>query len=176
MKRYMHLIFVCSVALLLSACDITFSGNVKIDLLPPGVTIDNAAYSTNFSAKVNGVEQFVICNDRTTELSYSFDFTGNLNSWESFLEGKNTGEKAGEKRFSTTGPFVVRPGHVEVTYEILSSGAPRLTAPELGTEAIVVVPKQPIGYSKLFINVDDFARNFPLSSSFIPILETCQNP
>jgi len=172
-KRNLQFALICLAALVLSACDFTIEGRIDVELdLPPNFTVSNATYATTHRAEVEGLNQFVICDNLDTILSYSFDFNGNLESWSSFLEGEKTKEIAGKASFNAS--QITAPGRVEVTYEIKAGGAPKLVAPDLSTQAIVVIPKPDvIGASKLFINVNGFSRSRPLSSNSIPVLRDC---
>lgn len=130
--------------LLLSACEFTVTGEVTPSE-PVVVTIDtsSASYATNYRAVVNGKEQAVICDDRTTELSYEFSYSGDLIAWTSYFEGVNTGTVEGRTSLSLNDNRVERLSsrRVKVTYTIPANAAPLSTA--IDTQGIVVVPNQP---------------------------------
>ncbi|HHO56387.1 MAG TPA: hypothetical protein ENK21_08340 [Trueperaceae bacterium] len=148
---------------------------VTIDIgLPPGITVSNAGYSTNFTKVINGSTRFVICDDRTTNLNYHFNYTGQLNSWSSFLKGATTGTEKGYASFSSADIFDPANKEVRVTYGIAANVAPLAVAP-INTTGIVPVPKATIiGYTKLFVNINGYAKSHQLVSSKIPVVDNCQ--
>ncbi len=165
MKRgLLFLALMGTLTLLLSACVVSINGGGGN--LPPGVTITNARYETDWEATVNGQLQDVICNDRTTNLTYSFRFSGNLETWTSFLEGATTGREVGRVTLNLNSPNVVwdrTTNTVTVNYRILANAAP-----------LAIVPQPRIlGYTQLFLNVNDFTRDYELFSNDIPVLATC---
>ena len=160
--------------LLLSACTVTIDGGG----LPPGVDIYDAQFTTDWEAPVNGDLQNVICDDRTTNLTYSFRFSGDLDTWESFLRGVNSGDVEGRVTLdledSRVG-FDPSTNTVTVNYEIRAGGAPLLTAPR--PEAITpqaIVPEPVVeGYTQLFLRVNDFDEDYELFSRDIAVLANC---
>lgn len=157
-------------ALLLSACDIIISG----PSVPPSVNVFNASYSTNYEATINGVTQDIICDNRRTELNYTFDYSGNLDSWSSFLRGVESGEIDGLESF--TEADIARYGEVDVTYEIPPGEAPLKEESErLNPQRIVVVPNpQVVGRTMLYVTVNGGSNRIPLSSDrSIPVVNPC---
>lgn len=159
--------------LLLVGCQVSF------DLVPvPGLVLRNASYRTNVRATVDGRERFIICDNRTTTLSYSFDYTGALLSWRSYLRGRNTGTIRGDRRFTLAD--VVRPGRVEVTYTIPPYQAPLSVnelpdAAAIAPESIIVVPRPTVvGASELRLEVNGIGRSVVLSGRDpIPVVDNC---
>lgn len=157
---------------LLASCTGEFT--VTIDLgLPPGITISNAGYSTNFTKTINGTNQFVICDNKTTDLNYHFNYGGSLNSWSSFLKGATTGTIKGQANFTSADIYDPTNREVRVTYGIASHVAPLAVDP-IGTTAIVPVPKATvIGYTKLFVNINGYTKSHQLVSTKIPVVDKC---
>ncbi len=152
-------------SLLLSACEIT----VDVGPLPSGVTISNASWSSNHQADVQGVRQQVICDDRTTMLTYSFQFTGTLGSWESYLQGVDSGQIAGRVQLSLSDPRVnYNPNTrtVTVNYELRAGATPTLLAPQ------AIVPVR-LDYSRLFLRFAGTSQAYSLFSQPIPVLNIC---
>ncbi len=156
---------------------LTSCGNftVTIDIgLPPGIKVSNAGYSTNFTKVINGKTQFVICDDKTTNLSYHFNYTGPLNSWSSFLKGVTTGTTKAQANFTSADIFDPINKKVKVTYGIANHVAPLAVEP-IETTGIVPVPKATvIGYTKLFVNINGYSKSHQLVSSSIPVVDKCQ--
>ena len=168
MKRVLSTALLGSLLLVLSAC----SGVITVDVgLPEGVTITNANYSSNYQANVEGSTQDVICDDRTTELSYSFRFSGNLNGWQSYLRGVTTGNITGRESFTLDSRFVdynSSTNTVTVRYEIPARSAPLAINPQ----AIVIQPKVE-GYTQLFLEFNGATGAYDLLSDDIPVLASC---
>ena len=165
MKKRLALSLVVLITTLLASC--TFSGNFEGEVgLPPGLTISDATYGTDFEATVDGELQDVICNDRTTNFTYSFTFNGNLQSWESYLKGVETDRIAGRISLDLNSDFVdynAATNRVTVNYEIRANAAP---------QAIVVNPVL-AGKTRLFLQFGTY--NYRLLSDPVPILEKCAN-
>lgn len=157
--------------MLLAACEFTISGEITLR-----DNIRNASYSTNFEAVIDGEERFVICNDRTTTLTYSFTYEDRFTNWTSYLQGVDSGDIRGEVDLNLNDSRVqVNGNRVTVTYEIQAGAAPTLSEPVLDSQAIVVVPDA-VGYTRLYIRTADFANPAPLiSNPPIPVLANCQN-
>ena len=168
MKRVLSATLLAGLLLVLSAC----SGVITVDIgLPEGVTITNATYSSNYQATIDGRSRDVICDDRTTELTYSFRFTGNLNSWTSFLRGVNTGQEAGRVTLNLNSSVVdynQSTSTVTVRYQINAGAAPLAVSPQ----AIVITPKVE-GYTQLFLEFSGVSKAYDLLSDDIPVLASC---
>jgi hypothetical protein len=153
-----------SLGLVLAACDITIDWG-------SGFSISNATYSTNFQDRSGGS---YICDNTTTYLTYSFNYSGTLTSWTSYLKGENTGVVKGRTTFTPSSPYVDRYGnnYVEVTYTIPSGTAPLEATSQAAPQSIIVVPNpQVIGYSRLFLTVNGYSH--PLLSNPIPVINGC---
>lgn len=145
---------------LLAACQVNVNGGD----LPPGLEIRNATYGTNFEAELDGELQDVICNDKVTDFTYSFIFDGDLDTWESYLKGVETGRVAGRISLDLDSEFVKydrATGRVTVNYKLNPGAAP---------QAIVISPKV-IGESQLFLQFGTY--NYELLSNPVPILQSC---
>ncbi len=165
MKNSFALTLAVLITALLASC--TFSGTFEGEVgLPPGLTISNATYGTDFEATVDGELQDVICNDRTTNFTYGFNFNGDLRSWESYLKGVETGRIAGRISLDLSSDNVRydrATNRVTVNYEIRANAAP---------QAIVVNPVL-AGKTQLFLQFGTY--NYRLLSDPVPILESCAN-
>ena len=141
--------------------------------LPPGLTVSNLELSSNYTATVDGVRQPVICDDKTTILTYSFNFNGALESWTSYLKGEDTGYVPPESiaTFNASSANVnYQNNFVSVEYEIPRTLAP--TSQPLSSQAIVVNPKT-IGATELYVEINGFAETYDIKFKGIPILAAC---
>lgn len=166
----------CSLALILlvlAACQVT------VDVgMPPGFSVSNASFETNFRATVDGQERYVICDNRTTTLSYRFDYSGTLTSWSSYLRGQTTGTIRGRETF--TSADINTPGRVEVTYTIPRNQAPLSDGLEIQSaispESIIVVPRPTvIGFTQLWLDINGTTRSFNFNNQgrAIPVIDGC---
>ena len=149
-----------------------------------GVVVHDASYRTDARATIGGVDRFVICDDRVTELTYSFDYEGPLDAWTSYIRGVTSDHVIGRETFRPSSAGVSwDPHHVEVTYAIHAGIAPlgidgadagpRPPAPGLGPQAIDVVPvPQVIGYTRLYLELGTSGAR-QLVSKDIPVLADC---
>lgn len=158
---------------LLVGCEIVVTGGgTPYD----GVVIRDAAYRTNATARIDGVDRFVICDDRVTDLSYSFDYRGPLEAWTSYLYGVHTHDTIGRQTFRPSDAGVhYDPHHVSVTYGIHPGMAPLAvdSGHAAAPQGIVVVPvPKVIGYTRLYLEV---GRSAPrqLVSKDIPVVASC---
>lgn len=168
-KKYLFTsLFILMLGLIVTACEFTISGNIDF----PNLEVSNARYATNYRTDEG---RSVICDDRTTELTYSFDYQGDLDRWSSYLEGSRGG-RVGERTFY---PDYRGYGaaHVEVTYGIPPYTAPLSVDPnegEVTPQAIVVVPKPVvIGHTTLYLSVNGYGSR-AFSSDPIPVINNCR--
>ena len=173
MKRFL-LVFVC----LLTGCNIVVESN---PIPTPSLRILEASYSTNFSLS-NG--QPVICDNKTTQLVYRFRYVGELESWTSYLKGRELNQIIGPETF-TPGSAGVSPYETagyEVTYNLPPNTAPYAAQPEAGTvspQAIIVTPvpnPTPIGATQLYLTLkgaNSNAQGYDYRSGDIPVLINC---
>ena len=173
MKTLLKLGLLALALVVLAACDIVIAPSDPDNPRPgrpPGFELLDASYQTNFEADIDGRRRFVICDDRTTFLTYRLEFDGELDTWTSYLRGVNTEEVVGRETFNSRDSRVNRfgDGFAEVQYEIRSGGAPLLVSPQ----GIVPTPKE-IGYTQLFLEVNGYEEGYELSSNDIPVLATC---
>lgn len=147
--------------LVLSACDVVITGEPG-----PGsdIRIYNAKYSTNFDGNI-------ICDNRTTYLTYEFSYDGILTRWSSYLKGLNSGDVFGYDTFYPSDSRVINfnDNYVRVTYAIPPYTAP-LSVPAsdtLNTQGIVVSD----GLSRLYVKLNGLSRDYNLSSKDIPIIQ-----
>lgn len=137
--------------LMLSACTIT--------VFPGGgtgttTTITGLSFSSNYT---DNTGKSLVCDNRTTNLTYSFSYSGSLDSWTSSLIGVQSGQTAGTATFYLTSPEVNAAGNqVAVTYS-LSPGTAPLSVPKTGAispQSIIVSPVIK-GYTDLKITFYD---------------------
>ncbi len=144
---------------------------------PPVLEVLSATYSTDFQDETTGA--FYICDNRSTTLTYSFTYQGQLESWSSYLKGQRLGQTKGERTFEPGGRGVVSTGEqgFEVQYVMSPNFAPYAQGnAEVSPQAIVVVPtpNDPIGATKLYLTLkgaNGDAR--PYSSQDIPVINNC---
>lgn len=160
-------------ALLLVGCEIVFGDPID----PPPVS--NASYRTDYRLDLDGDgegDRSAICDDRVTELTYSFDYTTELESWTSWLEGGFDGREVGRQTFRP-GEDGVRYGNdrVEVTYDIFPGTAPLALPPGgVAPQGIVVVPNpKQIGETILKVRVNGEDFTYTLTSNRIPVIDNC---
>lgn len=172
-SNLIKLSFLTILLALLTSCEGTIKFEVDVGL-PPGIQVFNAGYSTNFTKIINGSSQFVICDNKTTNLKYHFNYSGPLNSWSSFLRGATTGSINGQANFTSIDIADPANHYVEVTYGIANHVAPLAVDP-IETTGIVPVPNATvIGYTKLFVNINSYTKSYQLISSKIPVVDRCQ--
>jgi hypothetical protein len=172
MKHSTWLLFV-GLALVLNGCVIEFVDG------PNTLTVQELGYRTNYRGTINGQDRFVICDDRNTELTYSFEFDGVLGNWRSYLEGGFFSTRVGDVTLNLNSPYVQYDGTtVRVTYLIEPGGAPVLMAPSNTLEsqatdaAIVVVPlPQVIGETTLFVQFNNLERIYEFRET--PVIDNC---
>ena len=171
MKNFLNISLLVFAFVILSGCEIVVTNQPG---RPPNFELLDANYQTNYEADVDGDGElrYVICDDRTTFLTYTLRFEGELDTWTSYLRGVRTGEVVGRETFDSRDTRVNRydEGEAEVEYEIRARGAPLLVAPQ----AIVPRPKVE-GYTQLFLEVNGYEEGYELSSNDIPVLATCGN-
>lgn len=137
------------------------------------VTLTNASYKSEFQAEVDGTESSVICNDEDTAFSYTFTYSGNLQSWSSYFRGVESETETSENQFNLNSDAVeVNGNEVTVRYTIEAGAIPTLVEPALDTQGIVVTPTEP-EFTELFVVVDDNGTDRVLRSGEIPVLEAC---
>jgi hypothetical protein len=164
MKRFVLLLIV-SLAFVLSGCVI------EVVDPPLSFTISNAVFSTNqlLDLGVNGETgeakqpEFVICDDRQTELIYRFSYTGTLSSFRSYLRGEDSGNipPDGDVTFQTSG--LGNPIEVKIT--IPAGLAPLAIEPTgIGVSGI-------IGYSTLHLDFPGTREDIP--SRRIAVIDNC---
>lgn len=170
---WMHLWLFVALSAVLVGCEIVITGPIG---LPPDFRISSASYQTDYSAFVDGVERNVICDDRDTILTYSFNYSGTLDYWTSYLQGVDSGEIAGRVTFTPNDNGVTyTSSSVSVRYIIRPYAAPLLVGPEgVSSEAIVPVPApRVIGESVLLLNINGYSRGYQLISRPIPVVSNC---
>ncbi len=131
--------------------------------LPSGIDIYNESYSTSYRDS----DGFVICDNLTTRITYSFAYDGALESWTSYLRGVTTGEVEGRATFFPESDGVIyNSDFVEVTYTIPPYNAPLSVAPQ----AIVVRPVVR-GYTRLYLQINGYRRGYDFLSRDIPVVD-----
>ncbi len=115
------LLFLSPLALGLSSC-----------LLVGDLALTITEFSTNFLVG----NESVICDNRTTTVTYRFNASGDLASWQSVLIGRATGAEFGRQNFIPTDDQDPDNRRVRVSYEV-----PPFTAPlRVQPQSIVVTP------------------------------------
>lgn len=176
-------VFLVFAAVLLGGCEVVVTGGSGAH---DGVSIWNATYGTDTRATIDGVDRYVICDDRVTELSYAFQYEGPLHAWTSYLVGDTWGDVVGRQTFAPGASGVgYHADHVRVTYAIHEGVAPLSAAPAgfaesagpdgtVQPQGIVVVPvPQVIGAARLYLELDGAHTRRELVSQRIPVLANC---
>ena len=162
----------------LSACSVEVVDPPQPPTPDTPLIITDASYRSEFTAPVEGESRNVICNDRDTDFSYSFTYSGDLRSWESYFQGVESNEINGEVELNLESPGVsVEGNRVTVRYRLASESAPTLSAPGLDPQGIIVEPVVE-GYTNLTIVVDDngVERKIDTKDDPIPVLSVCEDP
>lgn len=147
MTRFAFLV-IASLAFVLNGCLIEIvdtPGDVTV------VGIPRLGTSYQRELEVNKGQEYIICNDKETLLDYTFQFSGNLSSWRSYLKGRDTKEINGDVTLTLASQGVTydsATNRVTVRYAIRPNAAPKLLSPS----AITTVRID--GYSTLFLEVD----------------------
>jgi hypothetical protein len=138
---------------------------------PDPLEVISATYETN--AAVDG--QPIICDDRTTEITYRFRYQGELESWTSYLKGVTLGQIKGEETFrpGAEGVSPYETNGYEVTYTLGPNVAPYASGE--ASKAIIVVPDPTvIGHTILHLRLE--GTNGESASYFtapIPVVQDC---
>ena len=162
MKRLRTWILIGITALFVSACEIVITPI-------PSPSLSNFSFYSTYQDS-NG--QSIVCDNRTTELYYEFDYGTTLNYWTSALIGATSDVVKGVETFS---PQNVS-GRERVKYTIPVGLSPLSTqSDELGTQSIIVVPAPKIiGYTELVIKAYGFNG---LSKTYVigtlPVVSGC---
>jgi hypothetical protein len=141
------------------------------------VETSNLRITGEYGAVINGTEQDVICNNKPSFVTYSFDYTGDLGSWTSSLEGVTTGQVSNTKEYTVLGTPPVN-GNVTARYDVLPKTAPLSlpTGSKLSAQGIIVVPSaKVIGYTRVKITAFDFNgfATFTKRSNSLPVVDNC---
>ena len=150
--------------LALSACSGALRFNFDVDTdLPPGLSIDESSIrlTSTHNATVDGRNQPVICDDQETTLTYSFEYSGNLETYSTYLVGRDTGDEAE----LTNQTQIASGGYVEHSVRIPAGLAP-----------LAIVPNPiPIGASILYVTLDPdgYGDQYYIRFNDIPVLQTC---
>jgi hypothetical protein len=128
MKRFAFLV-IASLAFVISGCVIEFSGTPN-----SADIIGDPRLGTNYQRElaVDAGEEYIICDDKETLLDYSFQFSGTLGSWRSYLEGKDSKVKNGDVTLNLSSRGVTYDANtntVRVSYAIQPNAAPTVLAP-----------------------------------------------
>lgn len=139
----------------------------------PSLDVLSATYNTNFSA--DGVA--VICDNRTTTLTYRFSYQGPLENWTSYLEGQTFKEIKGERTFDpdSEGVIEVGEGGFEVQYVMSPNFAPygqKGKALLQGAIAPLQMPVQ-IGATRLHLMLKGAGQEAKFVSQNIPVVNNC---
>lgn len=150
-----------------------FLSGCFIEISPaPGFAAYDFQYQTNFVSNQTG--KYIICNNLTTNLTYSFKYRGfQPTSWVSQLRGKETQQTKSRVNLTPSSQFVGTMGSngYWVNYQINPDGAPRFEEPTLTTQGINVTPT---GATILELTVYGVGIDYQLSNPpEIPIVENC---
>ncbi len=148
------LTLIAALGLMLSGCTISVfpgtGGNGG------STTISNLSFSSD-SRDSSG--KSYICDNYTTQLTYTFQYAGSLASWRSSLVGKQSGQTAGTADFYLNGPGVNAAGNlVSVTYNVPPNAAPLSVPAGIKPQSIIVVPNVK-GYTDLKLTFYDSNGN-----------------
>jgi hypothetical protein len=162
MKRIGLSLLVASVlALTLAGCSGTLRFVFDIDTdLPAGVTVDRSSINldSNYRATVDGKNQPVICDDRQTTLSFSFNYTGSLDNYRVVLQGVSTGDRAPVQNSTQSASG----GRVAGTITIPAGLAP-----------LAIVPQPKVrGKTRVIIELNQ-DPNFYVRFNDVPVLASC---
>lgn len=121
-------------------------------------TISNLSFTSNYQ---DSSGQSYICDNTTTQLTYTFVYNGPLDSWTSALVGEQTGQTAGMSTLYLGSPGVNASGnYVSVTYNVPPNAAPLSLSKAGGVkpQSIIVTPNVK-GYTDLQITFYDSFGN-----------------
>lgn len=153
-----------ALGLVLAACDIT----VDFDWgLPPGFSITDATYSTNWQ---DNSGNSYICDDRTTTITYSFSYSGQLDYWSSYLQGINTGNIYGRTTFYPSGGSS---NYVQVSFNVPPGTAPLAVQNGAPQPLSIIVSPTVIGSSRLLVDINGYDKAYNLFSDPIPVISSC---
>lgn len=173
-RRVLGALLLGVVTLAISACD------VLIEFVPPepDLAVTAASYGTNFQDRDNNS---IICDNYTTKLTYRFEYSGDLDRWDSHIRGVRSGEIRGDNSFTFSDGRIDNFGddYVRVTYDIPPAKAPLSVADGsesgIDPESIVVVPNPTIlGYSRLILTVYGGGERYAYESAAIPVVSSCR--
>jgi hypothetical protein len=149
------------------------------------LSVNSITFTSNFSATINGSKKAVVCDNKITEVTYTFRYSGKLASWESALVGDKTGDKKGQASFNSRSSGVtVSNGKVEVVYTIPFGSTPLNTGPvqaqaagsvAITPQSIIVVedPKVIGGISLDLKVIDDVGDSDKGNFGGIPVVNNC---
>jgi hypothetical protein len=143
------------------------------------VTFSDLKFDSNYTAQINGVNRFVVCDDRQTAITFSFvvDGTTYLDRFNAVFIGKTQGTRV------PIGSYTVSQGtyngnRLSLTTNFSAGSAPRVTPTP---RAVIVVPTPTIlGYTDLELTIFDtkggsvsglISQNS--SSDPIPVVSNC---
>jgi hypothetical protein len=161
-------------ALALSGCVLEITGGwYGGTVYPPDYSgADLHVYGLSVDSDYHDGGGRIICDDRTTTLSYTFSYTGDLSSWTSSLIGRNTGAVSATRTFYRAD--YPAGGTVTVTYSIPAGTAP-LAVDRVGAQSVIVVPQPTVsGYTALRLTVrTSGGASGTVEFREIPVVSTC---
>ena len=169
MKRFL---LIALLAAALAGC------NIIIQTPTPALKVLSATYNTSFSAPDG---QSAICDNKVTQLTYTFRYEGQLQSWSSYLKGQTLGKVSAVRTFTpgSAGVSAYQTNGYEVTYNLPTDFTPYRANPDssLSAQAIIVTPVPPltpIGATKLYVTLTGADGNAqPYVSKDIPVYINC---
>jgi len=164
----------CALCLALAGCEIIVVGSPTPE--PPlPLEILSFSYYTDYEDQSGDP---LICDDRLTTLTYSFQYRGELELWHSYLKGVLTQDVRGEETFDPGSNSVreVYPGFFEVRYIIEPYAAPLSLSKDevLQPQDIEVVPAPIVaGMTRLHLTLDGGGEQAEFVSQDIPVINNC---
>ena len=154
--------------------------NVYVNPTPtpvPALNILDFSYKSNFSV----AGQAAVCDNKTTQLTYTFRYEGNLESWSSYLKGDTLGKIVLPETFTPESTGISPSKPAEVIYNLPPNTAPFISSPSDNSadkvlpQAIVPVPNpQPIGTTRLYITFKGTdGQTQSRTSEAIPVVSNC---
>jgi hypothetical protein len=129
--------------ILMFASFVALAGALSSCLSTGLVSFTDITFESNYSAVINGKSQSVVCDDRQTLITYSFNVSGvrYLKYWETRFFGETTGSSFNLPNY-TTADYVASGDRVTVTTNLDAGKAPRSsgTLRTVQPRAVIVVP------------------------------------
>ena len=173
MKKAIYIGIIVSIISILAACEIVISDD-DVNYRPT-LRVQSTFFSSNYR---DSSGRSYICDNRDTLLTYRFRYTGQLDSWRSYLRGASSGRINGEKRFYpySQGVTFIDSNSFEVTYVIHRGATPlAVNSSKLTPQSIVVIPSpRVIGHTYLHLDLYGSGRNHSFRTEPpLPVVISC---